>query len=155
MMRPLSTLLTLSTMTLATLVVTPLSAAPPRTSHDDATWSSPRLDDDDDDGGSEVKPCSRSDFKSDLVKKACADGGQKAAKKAMKAFVKEAKTQLDEKLVCKDCHTKLSGDYPLTDDGLKKLQDLEAKLAAKKAAPKQLSPGEATTLLQFMGVTAR
>ena len=73
------------------------------------------------------KDCARKEFKTDLVKNACKKGGQKAAKKAMRTFMKKAKKATKKKMTCKTCHTKASGDYPLKKDGLKEYQ------AAKKA----------------------
>jgi hypothetical protein len=76
--------------------------------------------------GWQAKPCARTEFKTDLVKKACADGGQKAAKKAMKDFVKKAKKVAggDPELACDSCHSKVGGDFPLTKDAVAKLQKL-------------------------------
>lgn len=73
------------------------------------------------------KPCKRTEFKTELVKKACADGGQKAARKAMMAFMKEAKKKSEEKITCKTCHTKVSGDFPLTADAVEKFKKLGGK----------------------------
>lgn len=70
------------------------------------------------------KPCARTKFESALVEKACAEGGQSAAKKAMKAFVKKAK-KTDPELACDSCHTKIGGDYPINKDGAAKLKELE------------------------------
>jgi hypothetical protein len=69
------------------------------------------------------KPCARSAFKTDLVKQACKDGGQTAAKKAMKDFVKKAK-KTEPDLACDSCHTKVGGDFPLTKDGVTKFEKL-------------------------------
>jgi hypothetical protein len=57
--------------------------------------------------------CKRSDFKTKMVKEACASGGQKAAKDAMKAYLKTAKTKDKAIKDCSSCHTKVGGDYPL------------------------------------------
>jgi len=58
-------------------------------------------------------PCVRRDFKTELVKNACAAGGQKAAKDAMKQF------QTDHKIkACLACHQKLAPKYELKADGL-------------------------------------
>lgn len=147
MTRPLSTLLSISTFALATLGAWPAAASPPPDERPPA--ASPRLDD------GAATPCAHTAFKTAAVKKACAEGGQRAAKQAMKAFVKEVKATLGEKVGCKDCHSELAPDYPLTHDGLKRFEELEARIGAKKKAPTQLSPSEAATLLRFMGVVAR
>ncbi len=72
------------------------------------------------------KPCARKEFKTELVKQACAEGGQRAAKKAMKAFVKKAKKAKggDPDLACDSCHKKMGGDYPTKPEALDKLQKL-------------------------------
>jgi|GEM_PF-2554747 len=66
------------------------------------------------------KACARTEFKTALIKKACEKGGQSQAKKAMRDFMKRAKKASKEKVTCKSCHSKTSGDYPLTKDGLAK-----------------------------------
>ena len=54
------------------------------------------------------KPCVSKKFKFDAVKKACADGGQTAAKKLMKDIVKKARKADDDKVSgCLDCHEDL------------------------------------------------
>ncbi len=63
------------------------------------------------------KACARTEFKTKLIQNACKKD-QKAAKKAMKKFVKEAKKASGEKVTCKTCHTKTSGKYPLKKEGL-------------------------------------
>lgn len=72
------------------------------------------------------KPCHHKELKTQMIKEACAKGGQRAAKKAMKAFVKKAKKAKggDPDLACDSCHKKLGGDYPIKDDALKHLQKL-------------------------------
>jgi hypothetical protein len=80
------------------------------------------------------KPCVRTEFKTDLVKKACADGGQKKAKRAMKTFTKAAKKASGEKVTCKSCHTKLGPGYPLKDDGLTRYEALKKLVAEKQGA---------------------
>jgi hypothetical protein len=57
--------------------------------------------------------CVHKEFKTDLVKQACAKGGQKEAKDAMKAFMKEKKIKS-----CNQCHSKLAPNYELKADGL-------------------------------------
>jgi NAD-dependent SIR2 family protein deacetylase len=64
-------------------------------------------------------PCRHSEFKTEMVKTACANGGQAAAKEAMKAFNKDKKIKS-----CNQCHAKLAPNYELKDDGLKQFQDL-------------------------------
>jgi cytochrome c553 len=58
-------------------------------------------------------PCVHKDFKTELVKNACTAGGQKAAKDAMKAFMKDKKIKS-----CNQCHEKLAPSYELKKDGL-------------------------------------
>jgi len=62
--------------------------------------------------------CKRTTFQTAMVKDACAKGGQKAAKDAMKAFLKEAKTKNPKITGCPTCHSKVGGDFPLKKDGL-------------------------------------
>jgi hypothetical protein len=66
--------------------------------------------------------CVAKTFKTDLVKNACAKGGQKAAKDAMKAFNKEKKIKS-----CNQCHTKLAPSYELKADGLEQYKKLGGK----------------------------
>ena len=54
-----------------------------------------------------------SEFKTELVKQACAKGGQKAAKDAMKVFMKEKKIKS-----CNQCHAKLAPKYELKPDAV-------------------------------------
>lgn len=82
--------------------------------------------------------CKRTTFKTALVKSAC-NKGAKAAKKAMKAFVKKAKAATGEKITCKTCHTsmKKADGYPLTKDGLATYKRLKAAIdGAKKVTPR-------------------
>lgn len=67
-------------------------------------------------------PCVTKDFKTELVKEACAKGGQKAAKEAMKAWNKEKKIKS-----CNKCHSKLAPKYELKKDGLQEFQKLGGK----------------------------
>ena len=67
-------------------------------------------------------PCVTKDFKTELVKAACAKGGQKEAKDVMKAWNKEKKIKS-----CNQCHTKLAPKYELKDDGLTRYQKLGGK----------------------------
>jgi hypothetical protein len=76
------------------------------------------------------KPCARTKFKTKLVEEACKAGGQKAAKRAMKKFVKAVKKADggDPDLACDSCHKDLAPDYPLAKDALKLFKKYE-KLA--------------------------
>ena len=66
--------------------------------------------------------CVTTDFKTDLVKNACAKGGQKEAKEAMKAWNKEKKIKS-----CNMCHSKLAPKYELKKDGLEQFKKLGGK----------------------------
>ena len=87
--------------------------------------------------------CKRTDFKTKMVKEACAAGGQKAAKDAMKAYLKTAKTKDKAIKDCSSCHTKVGGDFPLKASALELFKSgggelLEAAKDAKdtsKTAP--------------------
>ncbi len=70
--------------------------------------------------------CQRSRFETQLVRDACAKGGQSGAKKAMKDWVKEAKKNHDG-LECKSCHTSLGPKYELDEDGLALFRKLGGK----------------------------
>ncbi|MFT3695233.1 MAG: hypothetical protein QM831_19025 [Kofleriaceae bacterium] len=63
--------------------------------------------------GDAPTPCVHKEFKTDLVKQACAKGGQPEAKDAMKAFMKDKKIKS-----CNQCHDKLAPSYSLKADGL-------------------------------------
>jgi hypothetical protein len=84
-----------------------------------------------------VEPC-KSKQKTGLVKGACKKGGQKAAKKAMKSWVKKVKKakkaggDTGYKLTCKACHTSLKGAYPLKADGMEQFKKLNAWLKTQK-----------------------
>jgi NAD-dependent SIR2 family protein deacetylase len=67
-------------------------------------------------------PCVRTEFKTEMVKEACAKGGQKAAKEAMKKFNKDNKIKS-----CNQCHTKLAPKYDLKPDALEQFQKLGGK----------------------------
>lgn len=67
-------------------------------------------------------PCLHTDFKTELVKQACAKGGQPEAKTAMKAFMKEKKIK-----TCNQCHEKLAPKYELKKDGLEQFQKAGGK----------------------------
>ncbi len=68
--------------------------------------------------GAADKPCARTTFKTKLIKAACAKGGQKQAKKVMKAFVAKKKKTNDKIENCSSCHSKLGPAYPLKSNGL-------------------------------------
>ncbi len=75
--------------------------------------------------------CQRSDFKTELVKQACEKGGQKAAKDAMKAWMKEKKLKS-----CNQCHAKLAPTYELKADGVEQFKKLGGKLLADGGSTK-------------------
>ena len=81
-----------------------------------ATFSSANADD------AAAGPCIRTEFKTELVKAACAKGGQKEAKEAMKKFAKDNKIKS-----CNQCHAKLAPKYELKDDALQQFQKLGGK----------------------------
>jgi hypothetical protein len=66
--------------------------------------------------------CVHTEFKTELVKQACAKGGQLEAKTAMKAFMKEKKIKS-----CNQCHAKLAPKYDLKPDGLQQFQKIGGK----------------------------
>ena len=76
------------------------------------------------------KDCARTKFQTSLIERACKRGGQKAAKKAMRHFVKVAKKSTREKITCKTCHSKVSGNYPLKKDGLENFKRFKKVLWA-------------------------
>lgn len=57
--------------------------------------------------------CVHKEFKTELVKQACAKGGQLEAKNVMKTFMKSKKIKS-----CNQCHSKLAPKYDLKPDGL-------------------------------------
>lgn len=67
-------------------------------------------------------PCVTKDFKTEMVKAACAKGGQKQAKDVMKAWNKEKKIKS-----CNQCHEKLAPKYELKKDGLEQFKKLGGK----------------------------
>jgi hypothetical protein len=67
-------------------------------------------------------PCVSKEFKTELVKAACAKGGQKEAKDVMKAWNKEKKIKS-----CNQCHEKLAPKYELKADGLEQFKKLGGK----------------------------
>jgi hypothetical protein len=72
--------------------------------------------------GGAPAPCVHKDLKTELVKQACAKGGQPAAKDAMKAFNKEKGINS-----CNKCHSKLAPSYDLKADGLAQYTKLGGK----------------------------
>jgi hypothetical protein len=66
--------------------------------------------------------CVHTEFKTEMVKEACTKGGQKAAKDAMKAFMKEKKIKS-----CNACHSKLAPKYELKKDALEQFQKAGGK----------------------------
>lgn len=79
-----------------------------------ATFSSP--------AEADAAACVHTEFKTELVKQACAKGGQKEAKEVMKAFMKEKKIKS-----CNQCHSKLAPKYDLKPDALEQFQKLGGK----------------------------
>ncbi len=71
----------------------------------------------------EVQKCTTKDFKIPEVKKACADGGRKAAKALMKKAVKKAKAAGDD-MKCKSCHKSLKTFELKGADSVDKLKKL-------------------------------
>lgn len=66
--------------------------------------------------------CQRTKFETEMVAKACKDGGQAKAKDVMKAWNKEKNVKS-----CNQCHDKLAPTYSLKKDGLKQYKDLGGK----------------------------
>jgi NAD-dependent SIR2 family protein deacetylase len=66
--------------------------------------------------------CVQAEFKTEMVKNACAKGGQKEAKDVMKAFMKDKKIKS-----CNQCHEKLAPKYELKADGLEQFQKAGGK----------------------------
>ena len=67
-------------------------------------------------------PCIHTEFKTELVKQACAKGGQKEAKEVMKKFAKDNKIKS-----CNQCHLKLAPKYELKPDAFEQFQKLGGK----------------------------
>ncbi|PKN56320.1 MAG: hypothetical protein CVU56_16485 [Deltaproteobacteria bacterium HGW-Deltaproteobacteria-14] len=134
MKRISSVLLTICATAAIAVTAAAVTAAPPAPTDDAVTarGAGATMDDDDEDLG----PCKHGDFKTQLVKDACAEGGQLAAKQVMKRFVKDAKKKLAVGNVnCNTCHDELAPEYTLKDDGLARFEEWQKRLAAKKAAP--------------------
>ncbi|TNF22932.1 MAG: hypothetical protein EP329_28070 [Deltaproteobacteria bacterium] len=128
MKRTLTLLLALGGLAAVALVVAPLTATAVPAPSD--TVRSVSMDDDDEE---ESPPCHRTEFETELVKKACAEGGQFAAKDAMKRFVREAKTKLAlGEVDCRTCHDVLAPEYSLKADGMKLFNEWKTKLEAAK-----------------------
>ena len=70
--------------------------------------------------------CVTKEFKTKMAKEACAKGGQKQAKEAMKAWNKEKKIKS-----CNQCHAKLAPSYELKKDGLEQFKKLGGELLEK------------------------
>ncbi|HEY4238441.1 MAG TPA: hypothetical protein VGM88_01455 [Kofleriaceae bacterium] len=66
--------------------------------------------------------CVHKELKTDLLKAACAKGGQAEAKAVMKTFMKDHKIKS-----CNQCHTKLAPSYDLKADGLDQFQKAGGK----------------------------
>jgi hypothetical protein len=66
--------------------------------------------------------CHHTEFKTEMVKNACAKGGQPEAKAVMKKFMKEKKVKS-----CNKCHAKLAPTYDLKPDALKQFKELGGK----------------------------
>jgi NAD/NADP transhydrogenase alpha subunit len=70
----------------------------------------------------EPAKCVTKEFKTEMVKNACAKGGQKEAKDVMKAFMKEKKIKS-----CNACHEKLAPNYEPKKDALEQFQKAGGK----------------------------
>jgi hypothetical protein len=68
------------------------------------------------------QPCVTKAPKTEMLKQACAKGGQKAAKEVMKAWNKEKKIKS-----CNQCHTKLAPKYELKKDAYDQFSKLGGK----------------------------
>jgi hypothetical protein len=75
-----------------------------------------------DDAPAAPSACLHKEFKTELVKSACAKGGQAEAKTVMKAFMKEKKIKS-----CNVCHSKLAPKYDLKNDALEQFQKAGGK----------------------------
>ena len=69
--------------------------------------------------------CQHKDFKTEMVRDACIKGGQKAAKDAMKQFMKDAKIKS-----CNACHSKLAPSYENKPDAVDQFKKAGGKLIA-------------------------
>lgn len=80
---------------------------------------------DDEEAGGDAA-CVRTKFDTKMTEDACKKGGQKEAKKAWKAWQKEAK-KAGVELSCKSCHTKLAPEFPLKPDALEQFKKAGGK----------------------------
>lgn len=76
-----------------------------------------------------VNPCVTKEFKTELARDACAQGGQPAAKAAMKKFMKTAKLKS-----CNACHSKLAPKYELKADAVEQFKKYGGKVIAASGA---------------------
>ncbi len=83
--------------------------------------------------------CQHKDFKTKMVKEACEKGGQKAAKDAMKVWMKEKKLKS-----CNQCHTKLAPTYDLKKDGLEQFKKLGGEVLDGAAKADTKAPAKTT-----------
>ncbi len=83
----------------------------------------------------DAKPCRTTKFRSELVRDACAKGGQKAAQEAMKRFMKPIRFGR-----CTDCHSKLVPSYDLKPVALDKFKAAGGKLLDVTPGPKTPAP---------------
>ncbi len=70
--------------------------------------------------------CKSKKFETKLIEDACKQGGQGAAKDAMKKWTKAAKVKRPS-LDCKTCHSKLAPGYELKKDALELFKELDVK----------------------------
>ena len=73
-----------------------------------------------------AEPCKSKKFETKLIEDACKQGGQGAAKDAMKKWTKAAKAKRPS-LDCKTCHSKLAPGYDLKKDALELFKELDIK----------------------------
>ncbi len=69
-------------------------------------------------------PCVRTKLETKMLKAACAEGGQVAAKRAMKEFMKTKVKPANPEAKCTLCHDKLEPEYPTKDEALAKFREL-------------------------------
>jgi hypothetical protein len=83
-------------------------------------------------------PCLHKEFKTEIAAKACTgkDASQKAAKDAMKAFMKGAGIKS-----CNACHTKLAPSYELKTDAYDQFKKAGGKLL-DKPVPANAAPAK-------------
>ena len=75
--------------------------------------------------------CTRTEFRTDLIREACAEGGQDAARKAMKKFLAKAKKAGIGVTNCKSCHATLKPDYQLKPEGLELFEKANASAGSE------------------------